>query len=615
MGPEKRRSQDQNQDNQQCITLIQDVIIYPEQLYSEYQCSNKPDSGSSPAEASVEVALGPGQRYGWWEDHDSENSYEIATGCGAINDRRTRILLDTSASVSIVSLDLARRLSLRIRTHLQIKVSGMEGIPTYISAHARVKITLDWGVVYIQDVWIGNIGEGVDVLLEMNFMYSAGARLFIREGLVKLPNEENVVMYDDVPRKRRGLELPVCAKTNPPREVVWAGRGKRWVTEILFGVRSWATAKCLDRRIFLDCGIRHFPKEPRCVHPGKIRYKEWQRLILESTESRQGRMRAERLEQLMRLRDPPRCHDQGTSGRPNFLYVQSLRMRKFRRYRLQERPEVVEVFLAARRAATPQPEASALHVKDPTDVPVTTSEETGAVDTRDVGTEADFPRSCGYGASDRCSCTSGQPAKPGVRDEDSEPSTTGAIVGSAEDSERLRSAVDLREDLATFSRERDPEYHPSLGAERFASETNDVSDLNYYNKFIEDLPVVAAALYELDEDRIRAGHDLDKAKEALEILKRKITSTPLLRHPDCTKPFIIIPHANPWAACAFLGEEHEGIIQPVRFTGRVLNESELRYHIAEKEVLTILRVLEQFRPLIYGSEIPIVIYTRYSVLK
>ncbi|OWY90242.1 hypothetical protein PHMEG_00041721 [Phytophthora megakarya] len=228
------------------MTLIQDDIIYPEQLYPEYQRSSKPDSGSS-----------PGQRYGWWEDRDSENSYEIATVCGAINDRRTRILLDTGASVSIVSLDLARRLSLKIRTHRQIKVSGLGGIPTYISAHACIKITLGREVVYIQVVWIGNIGEGVDVLLRMNFMYSAGVRLCIREGLVKLPDEENVMMYDDVPRKRRGLELPVGAKenlylrpgeaavvkieygqTNPQREVVWAGRGKRWVAEILFGVRS-----------------------------------------------------------------------------------------------------------------------------------------------------------------------------------------------------------------------------------------------------------------------------------------------------------------------------------------------------------------------------------------
>ncbi|OWZ19790.1 reverse transcriptase [Phytophthora megakarya] len=138
-----------------------------------------------------------------------------------------------------------------------------------------------------------------------------------------------------------------------------------------------------------------------------------------------------------------------------------------------------------------------------------------------------------------------------------------------------------------------------------------LGSLNYYNKFIEDLPVVAAVLRGPRSSR----PDLDRANEAFKILKRKITSTPLLRHPDCTKPFVIIPHANPWAACAVLGQEYGGVIQPFRFTGRVLSESELRYHIAEKDVLVIQRVLDQFRPLIYSSEIPIVIYTRYSVLK
>ncbi|OWY99360.1 reverse transcriptase [Phytophthora megakarya] len=124
-----------------------------------------------------------------------------------------------------------------------------------------------------------------------------------------------------------------------------------------------------------------------------------------------------------------------------------------------------------------------------------------------------------------------------------------------------------------------------------------LGSLNYYNKFIEDLPVVAAVLYELDEERVRAGWNLEAAKESFEILKRKIVSTPLLRHPDRAKPFVIIPNANPWAACAVLGQEHEGRIHP------------LRYHIAEKEVLAILRTLEVFRPLIHGSEFPVVVYT------
>jgi hypothetical protein len=64
-----------------------------------------------------------------------------------------------------------------------------------------------------------------------------------------------------------------------------------------------------------------------------------------------------------------------------------------------------------------------------------------------------------------------------------------------------------------------------------------------------------------------------------------------------------------------LGQMYDGVIQPVRFTGRVLNESEIRYHVAEKEVVAVLRVLEQFRPLICDSELPLLIYTRYSILK
>jgi len=99
-----------------------------------------------------------------------------------------------------------------------------------------------------------------------------------------------------------------------------------------------------------------------------------------------------------------------------------------------------------------------------------------------------------------------------------------------------------------------------------------LGSLNYYHKFIEDFPVVAAVLYELTDKQVRAGRDLSRAKESFEILKRKIVSTPLLRHPDRNKPYVIIPHTNKWAACAVLGQEYDGVIQPVRFTGRVLND-------------------------------------------
>ncbi|POM61219.1 hypothetical protein PHPALM_29801, partial [Phytophthora palmivora] len=113
---------------------------------------------------------------------------------------------------------------------------------------------------------------------------------------------------------------------------------------------------------------------------------------------------------------------------------------------------------------------------------------------------------------------------------------------------------------------------------------------------------------------MKSRRDLSRAQEAFEILKRKIVSTPLLRHPYRSRPFVIIPHANPWAASAVLGQEYDGVVHPVRFTGRILNDAERRYHIAEKEVIAFLRVLEVFLTLVEGSP-KIVVYTRYSVLK
>ncbi|GMF46692.1 unnamed protein product [Phytophthora fragariaefolia] len=140
-----------------------------------------------------------------------------------------------------------------------------------------------------------------------------------------------------------------------------------------------------------------------------------------------------------------------------------------------------------------------------------------------------------------------------------------------------------------------------------------LGSLNYYHKFIEDFPVVAVVLYELSDDQVRSERDLTRAKAAFEIPKKKIVSTPLLRHPDRSKPFVIIPHANRWAACAVLGQEYDGKIQPVRFTGRVLNDAELRYHIAEKEVIAVLRVLQVFRTLLEGCRLEV--YTRHFVFK
>ncbi|GMF15722.1 unnamed protein product [Phytophthora fragariaefolia] len=55
-----------------------------------------------------------------------------------------------------------------------------------------------------------------------------------------------------------------------------------------------------------------------------------------------------------------------------------------------------------------------------------------------------------------------------------------------------------------------------------------------------------------------------------------------------------------------------GVTQPVRFTGRVLNDCDVRYHIDEKEVVAIMISPEVSRTIVENSHF--VIYNRYHVL-
>ncbi|KAJ0403149.1 hypothetical protein ATCC90586_010196 [Pythium insidiosum] len=82
---------------------------------------------------------------------------------------------------AMMSLDLARQLGLKLRFDERLRVKGIGNVTTYVSAKATVKITLGASVVYYLEIWCGNIGEGIQCLLGMDFMIAAGVRLGARE--------------------------------------------------------------------------------------------------------------------------------------------------------------------------------------------------------------------------------------------------------------------------------------------------------------------------------------------------------------------------------------------------------------------------------------------------
>ncbi|KAK1928984.1 Ribonuclease HI [Phytophthora citrophthora] len=330
-----RKTQD---NNQQCMTTFAQESAIPSGN-SGNQLPEISGNADPIPDDTVTFRLRDGECYGWWEDNYPDRSKrDVVMVHGAVNDHRTKILLDTGATINILSYDFARKLGLRLKSHKQTKVSGMGGVPTYIGASAEIKLTLGPRVVYIVDVWVANIGEGIDVLLGMGFMFAAGVRISAREGLVSLPDEVVVMMCnwepgDHIGRNRSvrpdeavllspGEEFVVridYGPTNPQREVVWAGRGDRWVTQLIYAARSWPVAvrvvnisdkntwvsELSDVARIVEYGF--YPRHGRFVRPGSAAYRDWEVLILESTPSPETKRRMEREARLEALIPQPPC--------------------------------------------------------------------------------------------------------------------------------------------------------------------------------------------------------------------------------------------------------------------------------------------------------------------
>ncbi|GMF57387.1 unnamed protein product [Phytophthora fragariaefolia] len=150
------------------------------------------------------MKLSPGERMGWWSAQQFDRRVRMrALLLGAVNDVRTKILLDTGANVSTVSESFARRLRLKRRTNSdrQIYVHGIGKEKVLTSSRATVKVTLGWQVVYEFEVWIMH-HTGVDLILGTDFMIPAGIRLDLYNSTARLPDEVEIPLI-----KSRGAWL------------------------------------------------------------------------------------------------------------------------------------------------------------------------------------------------------------------------------------------------------------------------------------------------------------------------------------------------------------------------------------------------------------------------
>jgi len=109
---------------------------------------------------------------------------------------------------------------------------------------------------------------------------------------------------------------------------------------------------------------------------------------------------------------------------------------------------------------------------------------------------------------------------------------------------------------------------------------------------------------------------IERQEEAFRKLKERFTKELVLVAPDLDKKMRMEVNASDYAIRGFLSMECEdGRWRPITFLSKSLNEIERNYEIHDKEMLVIIRGLENWRHLLESAHFKFEIWTDYQNLE
>ena len=112
----------------------------------------------------------------------------------------------------------------------------------------------------------------------------------------------------------------------------------------------------------------------------------------------------------------------------------------------------------------------------------------------------------------------------------------------------------------------------------------------HYRRFIRNFAHLAHALYDILGDEVKMGPVTltSEAEEAVQLLKEKILSVPVLVFPDFDKPFLLETDASKEGLGAVLSQkQYHGCYHPIAFGSRTLTPSEQKYHSSKLKFLVL----------------------------
>ena len=141
----------------------------------------------------------------------------------------------------------------------------------------------------------------------------------------------------------------------------------------------------------------------------------------------------------------------------------------------------------------------------------------------------------------------------------------------------------------------------------------------YYRKFIPNYSTIAVPLTDLTKNSAPSVVWTDACDTAFAELKRRLTTSPVLKSPNLSQPFILQTDASDRGVGAVLGQAvlsqicSDGKEHPVSYYSRKLLPREERYATVEKECLAIKLAIHAFRVYLLGR--PFVVQTDHRSLE
>lgn len=127
----------------------------------------------------------------------------------------------------------------------------------------------------------------------------------------------------------------------------------------------------------------------------------------------------------------------------------------------------------------------------------------------------------------------------------------------------------------------------------------------FYRRFIPNFSDIAKPLTNLTKKNCHILWN-EGTNQVFNILRDRLSTKPVLAHPDFSKSFVLTTDASGYAISAILSQNHGTGEHPIAYANRQLNNAEQNYSSTERECLAVVWGIKHIRCFLYGTPFQVI---------